>query len=88
MRIAIRDNRPELIGYMFAGRLTLADALRLAPLFDSGWLSPPQYVPDWASDLNRISAYMAYSAFISNIRLDRCSLSRIMEFEDDLKALG
>ncbi len=29
LRVAIRDNRPELIRNLFAGRLTMADALRL-----------------------------------------------------------
>ena len=85
IRMAIRDNRPELISYLFAGRLTLADTLRLAPEFESGWLKPPQYVPEWAVDLNRIAALMAYSAFISNISLENVTLNRAIEFEEELK---
>jgi uncharacterized protein (TIGR02421 family) len=87
MRVAIRDNRPELIRYIFAGRLTLADALRLAPVFESGWLSPPQYLPVWAADLRRIAALMAYSAFISRIQLEKVQLDRVIEFEAELKNL-
>lgn len=88
MRVAIRDSRPELIRYMFAGRLTLADVLRLAPLFDSGWLAAPRYLPAWAADLRRIAALMAYSAFISNIRLGEVYLGRMIELEDEIKALA
>ena len=85
MRVAIRENRPELIPRIFAGRLTLADALRLAPLFDSGWLHPPRYLPAWAADMRRIAALMAYSAFVSNVRLEKISLNRIIELEEELK---
>ena len=74
LRVAIRDNRPELIRNIFAGRLTLADALRLSPQFESGWLSPPAYLPVWASDLRRLAAMLAYSAFVSMIKLEKVSL--------------
>jgi uncharacterized protein (TIGR02421 family) len=88
MRMAIRDNRPELIRNMFAGRLTLADTLRLAPLFASGWLHAPRYLPTWAADLRRLAALMAFSAFISNIRLDIVHLNRIIELEEEIKELA
>jgi hypothetical protein len=85
MRITIRDNRPDLIRNLFAGRLTIADALRLSSLFENGWLSPPAYLPGWASDLRRLAAMMAYSAFISNIKLDKVYLERAIELEDEIK---
>lgn len=85
MRVAIRDNRPELIRYLFAGRLTLADAVRLAPVFAAGWLQPARYLPDWAGDLRRIAALMAYSAFVSNVRLEDITLDRVIELEEELK---
>jgi hypothetical protein len=85
MRVAIRDNRPELVRNLFAGRLTMADALRLQPFFESGWLKPPSYMPQWASDLRRLAALMAYSAFISNIKLEKVYLNRMIEVEEELK---
>ena len=85
MRVAIRDNRPELIRYLFSGRLTLADTVRLAPLFESGWLKPAQYLPNWAGDMSRIAALMAYSAFVSSIHLENVSLDRLAELEEELK---
>lgn len=87
LRVAIRENRPELARYIFAGRLTLADALRLAPRFESGWLHPPRYLPTWAADLNRLAALTAYSSFLTNIRLEKLHLDRIIELEDELKTL-
>ena len=85
LRVAIRDNRPGLVRNLFAGRLTLADALRLEPLFESGWLAPPSYMPRWAADLRRLSAMMAYSAFITNVKLEKVYLNRCIEMEDELK---
>lgn len=84
LRVAIRDNKPNLVRNLFAGRLTMADALRLDPLFQQGWLIPPVYIPLWASDLRRLAAMMAYSAFISNIKLDKVYLERVIEVEDEL----
>ena len=85
MRVAIRDNRPDLIRNLFAGRLTIADVLRLSPLFQTGWLNPPAYLPVWASDLRRLAAMMAYSAFVTNIKLDKVYLERAIELENELK---
>ena len=83
LRIAIRDNRPDLVDHLFAGRLTMADALRLTPMFEKGWLIPPKYKPSWANDLNRLAASMAFSAFIANIKIDNIQLDRIIEIEKE-----
>jgi uncharacterized protein (TIGR02421 family) len=84
LRVAIRDNKPNLVRNLFAGRLTMADALRLDPLFQQGWLIPPVYIPLWAADLRRLAAMMAYSAFITNIKLDSIYLERVIEVEAEL----
>ncbi|MBL7845684.1 MAG: DUF1704 domain-containing protein [Cyclobacteriaceae bacterium] len=88
LRIAIRDNRPDLVRNLFAGRLTIADAVRLQPLFESGWLLSPVYMPGWATDLRRLAAMMAYSAFVGNITLENVTLQRAIELEDEIKALS
>lgn len=86
MRLAIRDNRPSLIRNIFAGRLTMADALRLDPMFESGWLQPPVYLPAWASDMRKLAAMIAFSTAIDNINLEKIYLERIVELEDELKS--
>ncbi|EJM54151.1 tyrosine/phenylalanine carboxypeptidase domain-containing protein [Pseudomonas sp. GM48] len=83
LRIAIRDNRPELVGHLFAGRLSLADTVRLAPLFESGWLKGPVYLPAWASDLRLLAANLAFSAFIAQIKLDVLDLDVFMAFAEE-----
>lgn len=88
LRVAIRDSRPNLVRNLFAGRLTMGDALRLDPMFQSGWLIPPTYLPVWASDLRRLAAMMAYSAFITNIKLDRVYLERFIEVEEEMKSVN
>lgn len=85
LRLAIRENRPDFARHLFAGRLTIADAMRLAPLFENGWLKPPVYLPRWATDLNKLSAFMAYSAFMATIKLDNITLERAFEIEDEIK---
>ncbi|GAA0881094.1 flavohemoglobin expression-modulating QEGLA motif protein [Algoriphagus jejuensis] len=88
LRVAIRDNRPDLVRNLFAGRLTMADAVRLAPLFQNGWLLPPTYMPGWATDLRRLAATMAYSAFVANIKLDNVTLERAIDLEDEMRNLN
>ena len=83
LRIAIRDNRPELVGHLFAGRLSLGDTVRLAPLFDSGWLKGPVYLPAWATDLRLLAANLAFSAFIAQIKLDVLDLDVFMAFAEE-----
>ncbi|MGE8150228.1 flavohemoglobin expression-modulating QEGLA motif protein [Pseudomonas vancouverensis] len=86
LRVAIRDNRPELVGHLFAGRLSLGDTVRLAPLFESGWLQGPVHVPAWASDLRRLAANLAFSAFISRVKLDVLDLDKFLAFADEHEA--
>jgi uncharacterized protein (TIGR02421 family) len=85
MRVAIRDNKPHLIRNLFAGRLTMGDALRLDPLFQSGWLQPPAYVPLWASDMTRLAASICFSVFMANVNLDKMYIGRAIEFEEEFK---
>lgn len=83
LRVAIRDNRPELIPRLFAGRLTLGDVFELSPFFDSGVLLPPRYVPPWADDLRRIAAMLAYSGFLARVQLEGLDTSNFLEMEKE-----
>ncbi|MBZ9783387.1 flavohemoglobin expression-modulating QEGLA motif protein [Pseudomonas sp. REP124] len=86
LRLAIRDNRPELVGRLFAGRLDLGDTVRLGPLFESGFLKGPLHVPGWASDLRRLAANLAFSAFITRIDLEVLDFEVFMTFADEHEA--
>lgn len=78
LNVAIRDNRPELIERLFAGRLTLSDTVTLAPCFESGFLNRPRYVPPWARDSRRLAATLAYSAFMMNVDLASVTLENFV----------
>jgi uncharacterized protein (TIGR02421 family) len=74
MNLAIRDNRPQIIERLFAGRLTHSDTVTLGPYFESGFLSRPHYVPPWAEDSRRLAASLAYSSFMMKVDLGALSL--------------
>ena len=74
MNVAIRDNQPQIVERLFAGRLTLSDTVTLGPYFDSGFLQPAHYVPPWARDTRRLAATLAYSSFMMNVNLENVAL--------------
>jgi uncharacterized protein (TIGR02421 family) len=82
LRIAIRDNRPELVRNLFAGRMTLGDAITLGPLFESGVLAGPAYLPDWAAELRVLAALMAYSSFMARVQLGELTLDHFVSAEE------
>ncbi len=85
LRVAIRDDRPELVRNLFAGRMTIGDAVELAPWFESGLLAGPRYVPPWARDLRCIAASLAYSAFMTNVDLSAVKLENIAAAEEGFR---
>ena len=86
LRIAIRDNRPELAERIFAGRLTLADVVLLDEAFADGTLIGPRYVPAWARDLRRVAAAAAFSGFVAEIELEAVQLDAVVTVEERLEA--
>jgi uncharacterized protein (TIGR02421 family) len=85
LNVAIRDNQPQIVERLFAGRLALSDAITLGPYFDSGFLSRPHYVPPWARDTRRLAASLAYSAFMMNVNLTQVTLERFIASADRLE---
>lgn len=81
LRTAVRDGRPELINILFSGRLTLADTVILAPLFEEGLFVGPRYIPTWAADLRRLTANLTFSAFLGKIDLGQVELSQLLDKE-------
>lgn len=82
MNLAIRDNKPEIIERLFAGRLTMGDAIALGPCFDAGILDRPRYVPPWAQDTSRVAALLAYGSFMMNVDLKSISLENFVRAEE------
>jgi uncharacterized protein (TIGR02421 family) len=82
LNVAIRDNMPQIIERLFAGRLTMSDAVTLGPYFDSGFLHRPRYVPPWARDMRRLAASLAYSSYMMNVNLADVTLDRFVQAAD------
>ena len=72
-RWALRQDRLHLCRLLFAGKMTLGDAERFEPLFASGALAPPRWLPDWVARANGLAGMLAFSLFANRIRLDQIS---------------
>jgi hypothetical protein len=72
---AIQSGKTEYPRYLFSGRLTLGDVVSLEPYFKSGFINPPIYEPDWAKNQHCLTAFLLYSSFTKDIRLDRVNLA-------------
>ena len=82
LAVAIHENRPELVNYMFAGRLSLGDVIELAPYFETGFLTGPHYMPPWASDLRTLASVLACNTFFTQIDLTHVKLENFIAFEE------
>jgi len=86
LRLALKEDRPELAQAVFCGRVTMADTVTLAPYFETGFIAYPRYVPPWAQDLRRLLAVLAFFELASKIRLDTLTLQRFVDYENEVLA--
>lgn len=70
-RQSLATQRLPLCRHLFAGKMTLDDVRRLAPLFDDGTLAPPRWLPPWLERTGGLAGMLAFSLFANRIRLDR-----------------
>jgi uncharacterized protein (TIGR02421 family) len=70
-RWALREQKLHLCRWLFAGKMTLADVQRFEPLFASGVLVPPRWLPQWVARANGLAGMLAFSLFANRIRLDK-----------------
>ncbi|MDO1527555.1 flavohemoglobin expression-modulating QEGLA motif protein [Fulvimonas sp. R45] len=70
-RWAFREQRMDLLRYLFAGKLALADVLSLEPHFASGALAPPRWLPPWMRHAHGLAGKLAFSVFVNGIRMGR-----------------
>jgi len=61
----------RLCRMLFAGKMTLADVQRFEPLFDSGDLVAPRWLPEWVARANGLAGMLAFSLFANRIRLEQ-----------------
>ena len=70
-RWALKQGRLRLCRRLFAGKMTLADVQRFEPLFDSGDLLEPTWLPAWVARASALAGMLAFSSFASRIRLEQ-----------------
>ncbi|MEO6103725.1 MAG: flavohemoglobin expression-modulating QEGLA motif protein [Pseudoxanthomonas sp.] len=70
-RRSLQQDRLQLCRWLFAGKMTLDDARAFAPLFETGVLAPPRWLPDWVRRANGLAGMLAFSLFANRIRLDQ-----------------
>ena len=71
---------------LFAGRVTTADVITLAPFRDSGLIAPIGLPAAVGARSAARAGDMAYSAATQRLRLDRLDLQRFVDFEDEVIA--
>lgn len=83
-RWALLNQRMELCRYFFAGRMTIADTVALAPMFEDGQLAGPKYLPTWMTRTNGLAGYLAFSIFANRISIDALGEHHRFERVQDL----
>ena len=69
IRTAVKLRRSDLIRVLFVGKLDIEDIPALAQLASQKQIQPPKFMPPWASDLRFLVSYMAYSAFLNQVKM-------------------
>ena len=72
-RRSLQQDRLRRCRRLFAGTMTRQAVSSVDPLFDSGVLAPPRWLPPWVSRANGLAGVLAFSLFANRIRLDRLS---------------
>lgn len=83
-RWALSKQRMELCQHFFAGRMTIEDAVTLAPMFESGQLVAPKYLPPWMTRTNGLVGYLAFSIFANRISIDALNEHHRFEQVEDI----
>ena len=82
IRTAVKLRRSDLIRVLFVGKLDIEDIPALAQLASLKRIVPPKFMPPWASDLRFLVSYMAYSAFLNQVKMPGFQAYYAKELDD------
>jgi uncharacterized protein (TIGR02421 family) len=68
-RWAFKQQRMDLLRYLFAGKLALHDVIALQPHFEAGTLRPPRWLPPWMQHVHGLAGKLAFSLFVNGIHM-------------------
>lgn len=71
LRIAVQETRVDCIRLLFAGKMDIEDMPAITTLAAHGLCVFPRFLPPWARDLRFLLSYIAYSAFLNRMNLER-----------------
>lgn len=71
IRAAIRRGHPELIPFMYAGKLHVDDIPLLYQRHHEGIIDAPQLLPPQFEDLTGLAVWMSFSNFLTQMNLDK-----------------
>lgn len=81
IRAAIRACRPELVRFLFVGKIAHEDVPVLWSRVADGVIDPPVYLPEVIADLNGLAMWMAYLTFFSQMGLKKLDDYYVEMFE-------
>jgi uncharacterized protein (TIGR02421 family) len=71
IRACIRRGRPELIPFLFAGKLHVDDVPLLYRLHLEGVVDSPAFLPPQFADLSGLAVWMSFSSFLNQINSEQ-----------------
>lgn len=71
MRAAIRAGKPQLIPFLFVGKLRVDDVPLLYQKYKEGIIDAPHYLPPQFRDMNGVAVWMSFSSFLNMVDLKR-----------------
>lgn len=71
IRSAIRAGKPELVPFLFAGKLNVDDVPLIYRKYQEGVIDPPKYLPPQFRDMNGIAVWMSFSSFLNLVDLKK-----------------
>ncbi len=73
IRSSVRIGKPDMIPFLFSGKVTLEDVPVLYEYSKEGLIERPKYLPPQFNDLNGIAVWMTFSNFLNKISLETIS---------------
>ncbi|MGE0615460.1 MAG: flavohemoglobin expression-modulating QEGLA motif protein [Bacteriovoracia bacterium] len=71
IRAAIRAGKPEILPFLFVGKLHVDDIPLLYQRYQEGIIDFPTYLPPQFRDLNGLFVWMSFSSFFNRVDLQR-----------------
>ena len=69
IRSVVKLRRADLLRILFVGKMDIEDVPALVQLASRGVIDAPKFMPPWAKDLRFLVSYMAYSAFLNQVKM-------------------